>query len=127
MAQTRAARDDKRCVGRFLEDAQNLFQAAESAAGCGQVLSNMTILVGQGGGIHMVADSDWPLDRLAAHHGAREAFRVCERNGRVSLEGREGARACRIETPSPRQVARQLLNATPALLPLETVRILPAA
>jgi hypothetical protein len=36
----------------------------------------MTILIAHDGGIRMFADSDWRLDSLAAHHGARAAYRI---------------------------------------------------
>ena len=114
-------------MGRFLEDAQNIFEAAERVSASGQVVSDFTILVGVQGGIQMLASSDWPLDRLLAHHGARAVYRVGERAGKVSLEGRAGAQACRLETEPPRQVARRLLNsAIPAPLPAEIWRLLPA-
>ncbi|MGA2433753.1 MAG: hypothetical protein ABSG25_00560, partial [Bryobacteraceae bacterium] len=64
-----------------------------------------------GGGIHMIADSDWPLDRIQQHNGAEMAYRVGERNGKVIVEGRAGSRQCRLESEPPNQIARQLLGA----------------
>ena len=84
----------------------NILEAAESAGAC----SNMTILLGTPGGIHMIADSDWPLDSLALHHGARTAYRVSERRGSVRVEGREGQRTCVIESAKPARIARFLLG-----------------
>ncbi len=78
----------------FAEQAQSILDAAESAASRGEDGSEMTILIGQDGGIHLFADSDWPLDSLAIHHGARSAYRVTRRNGSVRVEGREGRRMC---------------------------------
>jgi hypothetical protein len=97
-------------VSRFAEHAQGLLDAAESASAGGQACSDLTIPIGPGGGIHMLADSDWPLDSLARHHGARTAYRVSERRGSVRVEGREGSRTCVIESASPRQAARMLLG-----------------
>jgi hypothetical protein len=54
----------------------------------------MTILIGQDDGIQILADSDWPLDSLAAHHGAKAAYRVTQQNGKVRVEGHEGHRSC---------------------------------
>lgn len=114
-------------MGRFLEDAQNIFEAAERVSASGQMVSDLTILVGVEGGIQMLADSDWPLDRLLAHHGARAVYRVGERAGKVRLEGRAGAQACRLETESTRQVARWVLSsAIPIPRPAEIWPLLPA-
>ena len=71
----------------------------------------MTILIGQEGAIHMIADSDWSLDSLAQHHGARTAYRVSENTGSIRVEGREGLRKCVMESVRPAQVARFLLGA----------------
>ena len=63
----------------FLDHARQILEAAESATRRGEECSAMTILVGPEGGIHMVADSDWPLESLARHHGARAGYRVTGR------------------------------------------------
>jgi hypothetical protein len=84
----------------------NILSAAESAGTC----SNMTILIGQEGAIHMIADSDWPLDSLTWHHGAKTAYRVSEHSGSVRVEGREGSRTCVMESAKPMQIARFLLG-----------------
>jgi hypothetical protein len=70
----------------------------------------MTILIGVEGGIRLCADSDWPLDSLAAEHGARTAYRVSHRNGSVRVEGREGSRRCLLESKTPAHTARLLLG-----------------
>ncbi|MGA3187783.1 MAG: hypothetical protein ABSF22_11805 [Bryobacteraceae bacterium] len=93
-------------MSRFAEQALNILDAAESAGSC----SNMTILIGQTGAIHMIADSDWPLDSLTAHHGAKQAYRVSENSGSVRVEAREGHRTCVMESPKPAQIARFLLG-----------------
>ena len=72
----------------------------------------MTILIGAEGGIHMVADSDWPLDSLQSHHGAKMAYRVSQSASVVRVEGRENSRTCLFETVKPERAARILLNAT---------------
>jgi hypothetical protein len=93
-------------VTRFAEQAQNILEAAESAGSC----SNMTILIGQQGAIHMIADSDWPLDSLTAHHGSKQAYRVTENSGSVRVEAREGLRTCVMQSATPMRVARFLLG-----------------
>jgi regulation of enolase protein 1 (concanavalin A-like superfamily) len=59
----------------------------------------------------MIADSDWPLDSLQAHHGASMAYRVTRKQEKVRVEGREGLRTCLIETPDPTRAARMILGA----------------
>ena len=114
-------------MSRFLDDAQSIFDAAQAVSASGQVVTEFTMLIGPEGGIHMLAASDWPLERLMAERGARTAYRVLERHGKVRVEGRAGSQACRLEGESPGQVARRLLNATPNPLPAGTWRLLPAA
>jgi hypothetical protein len=97
-------------VSRFAEHAANILDAAETASGRGEMCSNMTILIGDGGGIHMIADSDWPLDSLLWHHGAKQAYRVSEQYGSVRVEGREGQKTCLMESIKPERVARMLLG-----------------
>jgi hypothetical protein len=93
-------------VSRFAEQALNILEAAESAGTC----SPMTILIGQQGAIHMIADSDWPLDSLTLHHGAKQAYRITENRGSVRVEAREGLRTCILESSKPAQIARFLLG-----------------
>lgn len=85
-------------MSRFAEHAHQILDAAEAAAARGEACSEMTILIGQDGGIHMIANSDWPLDSLALHHGARAAYRVAERDGKLTVEAREGRRRCLLES-----------------------------
>jgi len=85
-------------------------EAAEAAAARGENCTEMTILIGQDGGIQMLAESDWPLDSLACHHGARAVYRVSERRGSVRVEGREGSRTCVMESRSPAETARLMLR-----------------
>ena len=93
-------------MSRFAEQAESILSAAESAGSP----SNMTILIGQDGHIKMFADSDWPLDSLSWHHGAKTAYRVSEQSGSVRVEGREGSRTCLMESSKPAQIARFLLG-----------------
>ena len=80
----------------------------------GETPSHLTILLGAEGGIRIVADSDWPLESLQREYGAHSAYRVTPTPERVCVDGRDGSRTCHLETASPAQVARMLLNATPS-------------
>src|SRR4029077_9558810 len=95
-----------------VDNAVQILDAAESAARSGQVPSDMTILITHEGGIRMVADSDWPLDSLQAHHGAKMAYRVSQSASVVRVEGRAGSRTCLFEASKPERAARLLLNST---------------
>lgn len=92
------------------EQAREILDAAENASRRGQVCSEMTILIGPEGHIRMVADSDWPLDSLARHHGAQSAYRVSGQTGSIRVEGRDGTRHCLLESVPPSRIARLLLG-----------------
>jgi hypothetical protein len=98
-------------VNLFVEHAREIMEAAESASGKGNGCSEMTILIGQDGALRLIKDSDWPLDSLAHHHGAKSAYRVSEQRGSVRVEGREGMRTCLLQSVSPAETARRLLAA----------------
>jgi hypothetical protein len=100
-------------VSRFVDNAVQIFDAAENAVRSGHAPSEMTIFIGAEGEIRMVADSDWPLDSLQAQHGARMAYRVSQRAEVVRVEGRAGSQTCLFETERPERAARLLLNHTP--------------
>jgi hypothetical protein len=102
--------------GVFWENASRLLDAAVIASAAGHATENMTVLIGQEGGIHLIANNDWPLDRIAEERGARTAYRVQHAGGRVAVEGREGDSICRLETESPGARAKRLLQDRPRYL-----------
>jgi hypothetical protein len=124
---TRSEGSDKSIVSRFFDDAYSIFEAAESASRSGQRVSDTTVLIGPDGAIQMLAGSDWPLDRLLAERGARQAYRVVEAGGRVRLEARSGSLTCRLESQTTRRAAWELLGFSPAQPRVETSLLLPAA
>ena len=93
-------------MSRFVDYAHEILDAAESAGSP----SDVTILLGANG-IHMIADSDWPLDSLLLHHGADAAYRVSGNQGSVKVEGRDLSHRCLIESRTPAQTARLMLAA----------------
>ena len=93
----------------FAARASQILEAAESASSRGQTCSDMTIVLGQDGSLKMIADSDWPLDSLVGHLGARSAYRVSQSDGRLRVEGQEGGRRCLLQSVSPTETARRLL------------------
>ena len=84
-------------MSRFAEQAQQLLDAASAASARGEACPEMTILIGSGGGIEMIANSDWPLDSLMLERGARAVYRVTDGRGVVRVEGRDGSRRCVLE------------------------------
>ena len=94
----------------FLHHAREILVAAESADASGEACSEMTILVGRDGAIRMLVDSDWPLEALARHHGAKAGYRVSKRGGSLRVEGREQSRTCLLESASPAETRRYLLG-----------------
>ena len=101
-------------MSRFLDNAARILEAAESAVQSGHTPTDMTILITAEGTIRMLADSDWPLDSLQSHHGAKMAYRVSQSASVVRVEGRAGSRTCLFETLKPERAARLLLNSSPS-------------
>ncbi len=93
-------------MGPFLQDAESILNAAQSAAGATSNPTDFTILIGPEGGIHMLAESDWPLASLESHYGARTLYRVSQASGRITVEGRSGLARCRLQTKNPQAVRR---------------------
>ncbi|MGE5568335.1 MAG: hypothetical protein ACM3S5_04780 [Rhodospirillales bacterium] len=114
-------------MSTFLENARQIFDTAQSAMRAGQTPSDLTILIKEGGGIEMLAGSDWPLDRLLADRGARIAYRVRAdgRGGGICLEGRSISEYCRLETADRAREALWGPRPTTARRPEETLPILP--
>ena len=97
----------------FWENAKQILEAAENVVLAGEIPSQMSILLGGPGGIHIVADSDWPLDSLQREYGAKAAYRVNGGDRGVTVDGRDGQHTCHLESASIAQMARALLNAAP--------------
>ena len=81
-------------MNAFLTNAEELFATARQDAGAD---CQFSVLVGTEGGIYMVYESDWGLEPLRQHHGARAAYRVTRSAGSVALEGRSAGASCRME------------------------------
>jgi hypothetical protein len=108
---------DMDLVRGLVQYTQEILATAEAAASKGETCSPMTILIGQDGAMRLVVDSDWPLDSLALHHGAKSAFRVSADSGSLKVEGREGLQKCVLESSSPARIARLMLSGRgPALI-----------
>ena len=99
-------------MSRFVDNAMQILNAAESSVESGHTPSEMTILMTPQG-IRVIAGSDWPLESLQLHHGAEMAYRVSQSAINVRVEGRAGSRTCLFETAKPERVARLLLNNAP--------------
>lgn len=113
----------------FLNNARSILDAAENVYFSTGSLEETSILIAPEGGIHLVSGSDWSLESLRVHHGARMAYRVSQRDGRVQLEGRAGSRTCLFEAEKPDGAARLLLANTRHydLLPMQLLSAGPSA
>jgi hypothetical protein len=103
-------------VKDFLQNAQSILETATSADGVELESGNLAILIGQDGAIRMVMGSDWPLDSLQAHHGARAAYRVSRQASQVRVEGKSGAASCVLQSEPASAVAKRLLADRPRYL-----------
>lgn len=101
-------------MSAFWDNAGRLLEAAGSASSAGAALSEMTVLIGHDGAIRMIAGSDWPLERLREHEGARMVYRVSQRGETVAVEGRSQESRCRLE--SRPGAARHILRDQPRYL-----------
>ena len=101
-------------MDEFLRNGESLLEAAEAAARSAQPPAQTAILIGRDGSIRAVSSSDWPLESLAAEHGARMAYRVSHGHGRVRVEGRSGCRSFLLEAETPVACARRLLGGSTA-------------
>ncbi len=90
-------------VTGFAQRAQELLETALR----GPEASEMTVLIGNDGGIQMCVESDWPLESLVRERGARSGYRVTTRGRRVRVEGREGLQTCVLESHRPQMLLRQ--------------------
>ena len=91
-------------MNRFLNDAQQILEAAEMAAD-----PDVSILI-HGRGIHVVTGkSDWPLASLLAESGATAAYRVSRTGGQVLVEGRSNSETCVLRRKPAQDIVRELL------------------
>lgn len=97
-------------MDQFLNNAREILETAESAARRREPLAETTILIGSEGGIHMMMDSDWPLESLTRHYGARAGYRISARHGVVQVDGLCDGRSCRLRTVKPAAIHRALLG-----------------
>ena len=100
-------------MSRFIANAVEILAAAENTMTAGSTPSDLTILISAEGGIHMVADSDWPLESLRQFHGSSAAYRVRPFDDKVRVEGQSGSQTCFFESEKPANAARFLLNSVP--------------
>ena len=101
----------------FWENANKLLDAAVASSHTGFPTSDsMTVVIGAEGGIHLLANNDWPLDRLTADRGAQMAYRITKAKGRIAVDGCHGAATCHLETNQPQSKALQLIRDQPRYL-----------
>ncbi len=97
----------------FVENAQRIFETATSAD---SAEGEISILIGNDGAIRMLMDSDWPLDSLEQHYGARAAYRVRRYENQVCVEGKSRTATCLLRSEPASSIARRLLADRPRYL-----------
>lgn len=97
----------------FWTNAQKLLHAAVDAAIAGGHTESMTVVVGVEGGIHLLANNDWSLDRLAAERGATMVYRVTNAHGSIDVVGQNGADRCHLTTQAPAKLFESILRDEP--------------
>ena len=98
----------------FWDNAAKIMEAAMAAAATGYATSDsMTVLIGREGGMHLIPNNDWPLDRLAAERGARMAYRVSQTDDKVTVNGLHGLAKCVLESEKPDSAVKALLRDRP--------------
>jgi hypothetical protein len=109
---TSAFSTDKVFVSRFLDDAENLFEAAAGAGKGGESNpTDLAITVSPTGAIQITEAWGWAMHALQAHAGARTVYRVSRNSAGIRVEGRNGSQSCLLESESPAVTAYRLLNA----------------
>jgi hypothetical protein len=83
----------------------------------------MSILVGSDGNILMLPTTDWQLELLRIHHGARAAYRISRKNGGVRLEACSTAESCLLETTQPAPRMRAMLPDFPQYLTIHSAEV----
>jgi len=104
---------DKLFVTDFVENARRIFETATCAEGAELESGELSILIGADGAIRMLMGSDWPLDSLESHYGARAAYRVSRHDNQVRVEGKSRNASCLLRSESVSSVARRLLADRP--------------
>lgn len=87
-------------VRGFWSNAEQVFEVAQ-AAGAGEGISDLAILIQPDGAIRLMDASGWQLSALAAHSGADTVYRVTRQQGRVRVEGRSRTHSCLLQTEIP--------------------------
>lgn len=98
----------------FWDNAARIMEAAVAATATGFATSeSMTVLIGPEGGMHLLPNNDWPLDRLSEERGARMAYRVSQTDDKVTVNGLHGLAKCLLEAEKPESKAKALLRDRP--------------
>ncbi len=97
----------------FLDDLAGLLESAEAASRASAEASDITILIGNEG-VRMVSSFPGPLEAIRIQHGARIAYRITHRSGRVQVEGAASGRFGSLSSAPPPRLNFSLFSALPA-------------
>ena len=87
----------------FLENAQQIFDVATSAAGNGDD-DDFLLLIRPDGGLHFIMESPFSVEAAAIHAGARTAYRITRSREGVRVEGRSEGKDCILQQRDPRKM-----------------------
>lgn len=97
-------------MGRFAWQAAGIFETADAVFQSGERPTPVTVLVGNNGGVRLVCNSDWPLDRLREEHGADVAYRIEPADQVLRLECRCGGRTITYESERDAERIKRVLR-----------------
>ena len=92
----------------FLENAQKLFDVAR-ADRSGEH-TDFALLVRPDGGLHLIMETPFALDSVAAEGGARVAYRVTRSACGVRVTGQNGAQQCVLRETGPAAFRKHILQ-----------------
>jgi hypothetical protein len=98
-------------VDHFLRNAQELFDVA-SADRSGDP-TDIALLLRPDGGMHVIMDTPFALDSVAASRGARVAYRVTRTEASVTVVGQKDGRSCILQGASAGSFQRTALRDQP--------------
>jgi hypothetical protein len=89
-------------VSAFLDRAEEILETAELGS------QEVAIAIDRRGVVRMIDPAGWLLPAMRIEFGAAVVYRVERRGGRISVEGWDGTRSCRLEKCRPRETRSPL-------------------
>ena len=94
-------------MNTFWQDAVSIFETACKAGADGGA-GELNIVIGEGGGLQIVAGEGWRPDALAEHYGALTVYQIKRQRGAVRVEGRRMGMSCLLQSAQPAAACHML-------------------